>query len=56
MIRASHRRIAALSARAGIGPDLLRSMLSGTALSGLASLAMQLPLLGLSWSIARSRG
>ncbi len=56
MIGASNRRLVALSARVGVGPELLRSMLSGTALSGLASLATQLPLLGLNWSIARSRG
>lgn len=56
MIEASKRRLSGWSARAGVAPELLRIMLSGTALSGLASLAMQLPLLGLNWSIARSRG
>lgn len=56
MIDRAARSLAAIGARLGIGGDLLRGMLSGTAMSGVASALTQVPVLVLSWSVARSSG
>lgn len=56
MIDHAARTIAAIGDRLGIGADLLHRMLSGTALSGVASALTQVPLLILTWAVARVSG